>query len=518
MDTSRPSRPLHYAATQNSPLKIKTTSVPTEGKIFKVEEVNQDLVVELIGATIDEDPLTASSHYILDQCNKLAPSIMTHIPRASLPLAIPPLKHGNEYLYRSGRWVASKIPKMLRAVVSSNRSRSTRRETIRRPVPGTSQQEAIEGTFLPAAGSEEQQIANWLNTITDALQDFFPRSTNTTVPVVAGKMTTHSMATLGVAKHRLWSSDTSCRPVNGDMSWKPDLVLQEFPPLTIGPQQALSWVDVISFIEVSSKPYSYSDGHKTVHSAVMRKAYAIFASQPSRRFLFAMSIADQKFRAHMFDCSGVVHSRPYNLHKSPRALISMLGLLGLGISEQIGYDPTLTYFPSIPSHLSNSRLNTIKVKSQTYDIIDRIFFNFLIRGRGTSSWHVCLGKTHYVVKDSWTHMSRLSREEDILRKIRGLKGVPRLVTAWSVRIGNSDDRTDTRRPSSSSNEVRVHRRLVMQPVARPLSDFRSIRELLSVVIDILDSASGPASYFTSSNVLCSSQKSRRTVSRSPPRC
>ena len=282
MDTSRPSRPLHYAATQNSPLKIKTTSVPTEGKIFKVEEVNQDLVVELIGATIDEDPLTASSHYILDQCNKLAPSIMTHIPRASLPLAIPPLKHGNEYLYRSGRWVASKIPKMLRAVVSSNRSRSTRRETIRRPVPGTLQQEAIEGTFLPAAGSEEQQIANWLNTITDALQDFFPRSTNTTVPVVAGKMTTHSMATLGVAKRRLWSLDTSCRPVNGDMSWKPDLVLQEFPPLTIGPQQALSWVDVISFIEVSSKPYSYSDGHKTVRSVVMCKAYAIFASQPSR--------------------------------------------------------------------------------------------------------------------------------------------------------------------------------------------------------------------------------------------
>ena len=91
---------------------------------------------------------------------QLAPSIMTQISRASLPLAIPLLKHGNEYLYRSGCWVASKIPKMLGAVVSSNCSQSTCREIICRPVPGTSQQEAIKGTFLPAAGSEEQQICH----------------------------------------------------------------------------------------------------------------------------------------------------------------------------------------------------------------------------------------------------------------------------------------------------------------------------------------------------------------------
>ena len=95
MDTSHPSRPLHYAATQNSPLKLKTTSVPATGKLFKVEEVNQDLVVELQGAIIDEDTLTASSHYILDQCDKLAPSMMTHIPQASMPLMIPSLNISN---------------------------------------------------------------------------------------------------------------------------------------------------------------------------------------------------------------------------------------------------------------------------------------------------------------------------------------------------------------------------------------------------------------------------------------
>ena len=141
------------------------------------------------------------------------------------------------------------------------------------------------------------------------------------------------------------------------------------------------------------------------------------------------------------------------------------------------------------------------------NIIDQIFFNFLIHGRGTSSWHVRLDNAHYVIKDSWTHLSQLSREEDMLCKIQNVKGIPQLVTVWTIRIGNSDNRTDTCRPSSSSNEVQVHRRLVMQLVARPLSNFRYIRELLSIIIDVLDSMLGPASYLTSSNVLCSSHSS-----------
>ena len=357
----------------NDAIKLQILYVPATGKLFKVEEVNQDLVVELQGAIIDEDALTASSHYILDQCNKLAPSMMTHIPQASTPLTIPLLKLGNEYLYHRGRWVSSKIPKMLRALLSNNVSRSICHETVHRPIPGTSQEEAIEETFLPAAGSEEQQITTWLNSITDALQGYIPEGT--TAPAVTDRIITCSMRR---AKHRLWFSDTSCKPIKGDMPWKPDLVLQEqLPPIAIGPQQEPSWEDVTTFIEVTSRPYSHSDGSRSVRSAVMRKAYAVFASQPSWRFLFAMSIADRKFRAHMFDRSGVVHSHPYDLHKSPQVLLSMFALLTLRNSEQVGYDPTLIYYTSIPRHLSNARLNTIEVKSQTYDIIDQIFFNFL---------------------------------------------------------------------------------------------------------------------------------------------
>ena len=100
-----------------------------------------------------------------------------------------------------------------------------------------------------------------------------------------------------------------------------------------------------------------------------------------------------------------------------------------------------------------------------------------------------VAKKDYVIKDSWTHESHLNREADILTKIRGLKGVPQLVAAWTVQAGGSDDWTDLHRLSLPSfSDVRVHRRLLMELVGTPLSEFKTIRELLSILIDILDSA------------------------------
>ena len=194
-----------------------------------------------------------------------------------------------------------------------------------------------------------------------------------------------------------------------------------------------------------------------------------------------MSISQQELRVHMFDRSGVVHTRPYNIHRHPCALLCMLSFLAFGQLENIGYD--ITFIPPQPSLSS-----TIKVRSTTYEVIRRIFYNFVIHGRGTVCWHVRCDRKNYVIKDSWTHESHLNREADILRKIQGLKGVPQLIAAWTVQIRGSDDRTDIHRLSlSSPSDVRVHRRLLMEPVGMPLSEFKNIRELLSILIDILDS-------------------------------
>ena len=95
-----------------------------------------------------------------------------------------------------------------------------------------------------------------------------------------------------------------------------------------------------------------------------------------------------------------------------------------------------------------------------------------------------------MIKDSWTHESRVNHEADILSKIHGLKGVPQLVTAWTVQIEGSDDRTDARHSFiPSSIRIHVHQWLLMQPVGLPLSEFKSLQELLGIFIDVLDSTS-----------------------------
>ena len=206
-----------------------------------------------------------------------------------------------------------------------------------------------------------------------------------------------------------------------------------------------------------------------------------------------LSIANQELHAHMFDRSGVVHSRPYHIHQSPRVLLCMLGMLAFSNPEHIGCDPTLVY----PSPRSSQLISpgTIQVGPMIYTIIRQLFFNFLLCGQGTSGWHVWRDGEDYVIKDLWTHASRVNQEEDILNKIHGMKGVPQLVAAWTVKIAGSDDRTDTRRSSFPSlSGIRVHRRLAMQPVGVPLSDFKTIRELLSIIIDVLDSKSEQPHY------------------------
>jgi len=334
------------------------------------------------------------------------------------------LKLDNEVLYGDGHWELTQVPNLLRSLLvsaglsqhqqgrSSWQGRSSsqpsqpwhgRHEVINRHIPGTLQEETIEGTFIPVAGSEEQHVASWLNRITEALRPLvpIPSRTSDSVSQTAGTvltlihrtndsdskaigtrtMATRSMMAQHNAAHHLWSSETLHKPIKDSlMVWKPDLVLWEVPFQSVfGPEPVFSWQGIISFMELTSSSYSLSDGIHTIHNGVMRKAYAIFASQPGRQFLFALSISNQEFCLHMFDCSGVVHSQPYNIHKSPHVLLHMLAVLAFSDSEHLGFDPTFVCFLPIHQQLSSS-LGTICIESLTYHIVRQIFFSFLIHG------------------------------------------------------------------------------------------------------------------------------------------
>ena len=453
-----------------TPLKFRTTSVPTTGKFFRVEDVNKDLVVELHDATIEEGLLTDyQSHFILDICTKLSPHTTQNLLSTEDSLKIRSLILKNEYLYRNGRWEPTKIPKILRSADSSqhypptspstrdcssrmtnssqawrgrpsaqstqqaNSRKGIRIETVHRCIARTSQEESVKGIFIPVAGTEEQQVADWLNDITCALEPF--------ISLVAA--TSNRVLTRSTAKPLCsWTSETAKIPVKDNlMPWKPDVILREKLQVVYGPQPEFSWKYIISFIELSSSAYGHSSSSGAIRNAIIRKAYAIFASQPNRRFVFALSIADQKFRAHMFDRSGAVHSRGYDIHRHPRMLLCMLSILAFSNVDQVGYDPTF-----LCQYRSAVNLRKIQVAHSTYDIVKCIFYNFLIHGRGTSCWHVRFKKKDYVIKDSWIHASRVNREMDILEMIKDLRGVPRFIAAWTVEIGGSSDRTDIRRP------------------------------------------------------------------------
>ena len=286
-----------------------------------MEDVNQDLVVELHGATVDKGSLNSQSHFIPNLCTEISPRTTQNLLSDEDPLKITSLSLKNDFLYHNGHWEPTRIPKLLRSASSSRAQKGctsakqqacsgkgVRTETVHRRIPGTLQEESIQGTFIPVAGSEEKQVANWLNKITCALEPFIPP-----IPATSDRVLTCSATAIPL---RSWTSETSRKPVKDAlMSWKPDIILQEnLAQVVYGPQPEFLWKSIISFIELTSSLYSSSDSSGAIRSAIICKAYAIFASQPNRRFVFGLSIASQKFHAHMFNRSGVVHSCGYDIH------------------------------------------------------------------------------------------------------------------------------------------------------------------------------------------------------------
>ncbi|KAF9233083.1 hypothetical protein BU15DRAFT_54342 [Melanogaster broomeanus] len=78
----------------------------------------------------------------------------------------------------------------------------------------------------------------------------------------------------------------------------------------------------------------------------------------------------------------------------------------------------------------------------------------------------------------------------MLEKIKGLDGVPTLITAWTVQTSEGDETTDLIWPrflvQNATFETRIHQRLLLTPEGQPLLSFSSLCELLSIFINIID--------------------------------
>ncbi|KAG2109535.1 hypothetical protein DEU56DRAFT_691013, partial [Suillus clintonianus] len=94
------------------------------------------------------------------------------------------------------------------------------------------------------------------------------------------------------------------------------------------------------------------------------------------------------------------------------------------------------------------------------------------------------------IKDHWVlgGEKEAMNEVNMMRKMNGVRGVPKLVEHWIVESRNKIDQTANYRYKvlrSLKNTFRTHVRLVLKPRARPLHQFRTRLELLSSIRDIV---------------------------------
>lgn len=511
--TTTPPRRNAVTSMPFTPYILKTASTPTSAKLLQAAALDQDLKNELTGAAIEEPQWTPNSddvHYVLHFYECFQSQTRVEVPKLS------ELKDDQVPLYdiTSNCWQPILIPHILRLRTPSARrtgntnttstadsegqrtseddqpqqKSGSRSLTITRTVEDTNKElvtEVEQGNYFPTAGSEEEKVASWLNRIVASA-----RSSQS-----AGLQTRSKTRVLADVQ-RNWSAQFSTRPAPTDVdiriNLKPDIALLQKDPFD--PDGSYTWRHAVSFLELTS-----SEDNSRMRKQIARKAYAIFVSQPGRRFVIALSITQLQFRLHLFDRAGVVHSSSYHIHRHADHFLRVLCGLAFAPDELVGYDPTLFFSPVIARSPQLHTPATIQVGKVTYIITSLLFSSDLIRGRGTLCFAVRRPTTskHYVVKASWVRDTRAVIEEQMLSRIKknGLTyGLPTLVVAWTVKIGGVDDSTAIRRPDyiqshlsqDQHSEVRIHRRLLLEPVGIPLEKFSCAQELVSVLIDIVD--------------------------------
>ncbi|KAG2047668.1 hypothetical protein BDR06DRAFT_1013678 [Suillus hirtellus] len=136
-------------------------------------------------------------------------------------------------------------------------------------------------------------------------------------------------------------------------------------------------------------------------------------------------------------------------------------------------------------------IGKIQVNENMYDILDLIFSTQGLVGRGTVCYLARKDEEEYIVKDHWVlgSKSEVLNEIYMMEKMDGIHGVPRLVKYWLVEMepGKVDETVKYHQkvPHSIKGTSRTHVCLVLKPYTRPLYEFHSCAEFLTLILDII---------------------------------
>jgi len=304
-------------------------------------------------------------------------------------------------------------------------------------------------------------------------------------------------------ERRVWSGDFSNRPLPrsvqnsqmGDYKRKPDMILLEKLPL-----DDVSWTSPKVVGEFTKTSFARS---RTLKHTINTKAYLLLCSQPWRRYAIVISFANWQLRVHLYDRAGAITSRPYHFHKNYNEVVHILGTLTLGNRHFLSFDPTIQISSPLKSN-THADIGWVEGSrpGRRFKIKAILWSSASFIGRGTVCYHVSEEQANgqveeYVLKDYWVAEDALEHEVEILQEIKGLveehgaQGLPEFVDAWTVQFDGTSDFTDRNRTGLTSKQRpprlvnRMHKRILMKPVAIPITHFSSLKEFVSGFIDIV---------------------------------
>jgi hypothetical protein len=136
-------------------------------------------------------------------------------------------------------------------------------------------------------------------------------------------------------------------------------------------------------------------------------------------------------------------------------------------------------------------IGQITVNENVYDLLKVIFCNQGLVGRGTVCYLARREGEEFIIKDHWVKgdKSVVLNEVEMLKALKDIPGVPQYVEHCLVEVepGKVDDTQMYRQKIYNSTQgiYRTHVRLVLKPRARPLHEFRTRKELVKALRDIV---------------------------------
>ncbi|KJA23319.1 hypothetical protein HYPSUDRAFT_201598 [Hypholoma sublateritium FD-334 SS-4] len=335
----------------------------------------------------------------------------------------------------------------------------------------------------------EPSVQNWLNNIANNL----------------AAVHKFSDPSLNISRSdRTFDCRAATRAAEGScLNLKPDIcVIRRVDPRVSPktPEERLHWRNVYAFIEVTSSDTSRL---ANILKQIQQKSMCLFDVQPQRRFVCALGLFGNPpnivFTFVVVDRSGLLFTKPIPLRSYGASFfLRIIFAFAFAKPEVLGWDPTMKLNPETNEVVSIDVTGFYKdstvATTHTFEIVKLLHSSPILYSRGTRVWIVKDEQGQFcVLKDSWILSGRTTSEVQFTRNIdRAIQEDPDGYlfkhSCPSYVIGQEEVwSTDTIRGVLAKSPTRIQRRIVTGPIGDPITSFRSKKEFVSVLLDIVNS-------------------------------